>query len=66
MRGREVSVKLDETGTVYRFRAPSFGNLLNDLEPGQAVLIDVPGDWIFLYHHAYGDEMPTVLAFEIE
>ena len=66
VRGREVSVKLDETGTVYRFRAPSFGNLLNDLEPGQAVLIDVPGDWIFLYHHASGEEMPAVLAYAIE
>lgn len=66
VRGREVSVKLDENGTTYRFRGPSFGNLLNDLEPGQAVLIDVPGDWIFLYHHASGEEMPTVLAFAIE
>lgn len=66
VRGREVSVKLDEDGTVYRFRGPSFGNLLNDLEPGQAVLIDVAGDWIFLYHHANGEEMPTVLAFAIE
>lgn len=66
VRGREVSVKMDDGGTVYRFRAPSFGNLLNDLEPGQGVLIDVSGDWIFLYHHAYGEEMPGVLAFEIE
>lgn len=66
VRGREVSVKMDETGTVYRFRAPSFGNLLNDLEPGQEVLIDVPGDWILLYHHAYGEERPSVLAFDLE
>ncbi len=66
VRGREVSVKMDESGTVYRFRAPSFGSLLNDLESGQGVLIDVPGDWIFLYHHAYGEEMAVVLAFEIE
>lgn len=66
VRGREVSVKMVETGTVYRFRAPSFGNLLNDLEPGQEVLIDVPGDWIFLLHQAYGEERPTVLAFELE
>lgn len=66
VRGREVSVKLDETGTVYRFRAPSFGNLLNDLEPGQEVLIDVPGDWVFILHQAYGKEMPSVLAFAIE
>ncbi|MEO8196191.1 MAG: hypothetical protein ABI689_05670 [Thermoanaerobaculia bacterium] len=66
VRGREVSAKMDEGGTVYRFRAPSFGNLLSDLEPGQGVLIDVPGDWIFVYHRAYGDEMPSVLAFEIE
>lgn len=66
VRGREVSVKMDEGGTTYRFRGPSFGNLLNDLEPGQAVLIDVPGDWIYLYHHAHGEEMPTVLAFAIE
>lgn len=65
VRGREVSVK-DESGTTYRFRGPSFGNLLNDLEPGQAVLIDVPGDWIFLFHHPYGEEFPIVLAFAIE
>ena len=66
VRGREVSVKMDETGTVYRFRGPSFGNLLNDLEPGQEVLIDVPGDWILLLHQAYGEERPSVLAFELE
>ncbi len=66
VRGREVSVKMVETGTVYRFRGPSFGNLLNDLEPGQEVLIDVPGDWIFLLHQAYGEERPSVLAFELE
>jgi hypothetical protein len=65
VRGREVSVK-DESGTIYRFRGPSFGNFWNEVETGQAVLIDVPGDWIFLYHHAYGEEYPTVLAFAIE
>lgn len=66
VRGREVSVNMVETGTVYRFRAPTSGNLLNDLEPGQEVLIDVPGDWIFLLHQAYGEERPSVLAFELE
>lgn len=66
VRGREVTVKMDETGTAYRFRGPSFGNLLNDLEPGQEVLIDVTADWIFLYHYAYGEDRPTALAFAIE
>ena len=65
-RGHEVAVKVDETGTVYRFHTKKFGNVLSSIKPGQGVLVDVEADWVFVLYEAYGKVKPSVWAFELE
>jgi hypothetical protein len=66
VRGQDVTVKMDEDGTVYRFRAVKAGNSSNSLEQGQGVLVDVEADWVFVLDEAHGKVGPSVRAFAIE
>ena len=66
VKGHEVAVKVDETGTVYRFHTLKFGNVLSSMQPGEGVLVDVPGDWIFVLYEGFGKVKPSVWAFALE
>lgn len=65
-RGPEVTVKLDETGTVYRFRPLKSANGAKSLEGGQGVLVDVEAGWVYVLDEAHGKVGASVRAFAIE
>ncbi len=66
VRGHEIAVEVEETGTVYRFHTLKFGNVLSSMKPAQEVLVDVSGGWVFVLYEAYGKVKPSVWAFKLE
>lgn len=66
VRGHEVAVEVAESETVYRFRTLKSGNVVSNTKPGQEVLVDAAGGWIFVLSGADGEVKPGVWAFKLE
>lgn len=65
VRGHEIAVEVVETGTVYRFRTLKFDSVLSSLRPGQGVLVDVPGEWVFVLFEGHGKGKSSVWAYKL-